>query len=265
MIHTEATYKKTDHQVYAILTDDKIALNAIDATTALRKELVGRYLTKHAGKTCGTTSIEISGIDIYDEPQLVMKFNDCSKSSSKNGMYILVDKKEKLIFMGRPVPIEGPILKPDWVPGTKEIISTANLKGTTPNKPFENSDIINIDSYPVYETTLGTNFSVLTAELYVKNLKKYFKDEGYDYYGKQYQNVDNLKVGYPVLFFATAGTIAYAGDGSHCSSVPVVYRTMDLVNRETKLRDPNFKPERGGIAEPDQYPKDKAACMIWVY
>jgi hypothetical protein len=258
MIHTEATYKKTDNQVFAILKDDKIELNAIDATTALRKELVGKYLTKIAGNTCGTTSVEISGADIYDEPQLVMKFNECLKASSNDGKYILVDKKEKQILIGTPVPIKGPTLNPERVSRTKEIILTTNLKGSTPNKSIEKSDIINLDSFPVYETTLGTNFSVLTAELYVKNLEKYFKDEGYDYYGKQYQDVVNLKIGYPVLFFATGGNVTYAGDGSHCSSMPVIYRTMDLVNRELKMRDPNFKPENGGIAEPDQFPKDEA-------
>lgn len=258
MIHTRSTYKATDNQVFAILSDSKISLNAIDDTADLRKEIVGKYQAKYLGKTCGSTSIEISGLDNHEEAQLVMKSADCSRAASKIGSYILIDKKEKLVLIGNPVLIEGPTLKPEWVARAKEIISTTNLPGSSPDKMIEKSDIINLDSFPVHETKVGSNFSVLTAELYVKNLEKYFKDEGYAYYGKQYQNFEKLKVGYPVLFFASAGSLAYAGDGSHCSSVPVIYRNMDIVNREQKLIDPKFTPERGGIAEKDQYPKDKA-------
>lgn len=258
MIHTLATYKKADHQVFAILADNKITLNAIDDTTELRNQIVGEYLAKKSGKACGKTNIEISGLDVYDGPQLALKSGDCAKITSKSGIYILIDKKEKQVLLGSPVSIEGPTLRPEWAARTKSLLSTTNLPGSSPEKMIHKSDILNLNSFPVHETSLGKSFSVLTAELHVKNVEKYFKDEGYAYYGKQYMNFEKVKVGYPVLFFASAGSLAYAGDGSHCSSVPVMYRNMDLVNREQKLRDPKFKPERGGIAEPNQFPKDSS-------
>lgn len=260
-IHTKATYKSHDQQVYAILRGKSIEINSIDDfgadTPSFRKSLVGDYGVQYQGKDCGTAKIQVDGLDEYENPSLSIGALSCIDLEATRGSYILIDKEKKKLVIGTRLKVDGPFVEKELNPKVNDIIHNTKFSAIYPNGTIDKADILNLESFPVYSIKLGNDFSVLIATLYIKNVAKYFKSKGYAYYGEQYMKFENTKVGYPVLMFSSKGNIEYIGDGSECAEVPVMYRNMELVNREEKLRDPTYKAARGGTARPDDFPKDK--------
>lgn len=260
MIHTKATYKKQDNLVYAILSNSgQIEVNSIDedhGPEPFSTSLVGEYTSYYGQEKCSKVKVKIEGVDNYETPQLKMSKVFCEEASPATGGYILIDTMEKKIFIGKPLSVSE-ASKRTPAKSERDIIYQNKFPGSNPKQMIELNDFTNLDEFQVYETKIGENFSIVVAELFIKEVAKYFKSEGYAYYGQQYMDFKNVKVGYPVLMFSSGGKTEYVGDGSHCSVVPVMYRNMDLVNREMKLKDPKYVHSRGSIAKADDFPKDE--------
>lgn len=260
MIHTKATYKESDNLVYAILSEDgNIEINSLDdddSSSPFRKSLVGEYSVQYGNEKCSKAKVEIDGVDVYGNGQLLVSNMVCAGKKLNKSTYIVLDTLYRKIVIGQRLSLSK-VSKRSPSNIERDIVLKNKFPGSHPSKNIEHKDIINLNNFQVHETLIGDSFSIVVAELYIKEVAKYFKQEGYAYYGKQYMNFENVKVGYPVLMFSTEGKTEYVGDGSHCSEVPVMYRNMDLVNREMKLKDQKYEPSRGAIAKDDAFPKDE--------
>lgn len=296
-IHTKATYKKSDENIYAILRDKVIHINTIDESAEydkayneasiayqaggsaeptedsdvlldnFRESLVGKYDVEFRNKRCNTVNIKKVRDGIYNNPQLIISDLFCKKFDSKNSAYIIINKEKKKLIIGERLPIvsstksEKPNLQVrNIILNNKFPIDSFYIYSTNA-KTIEKDDIVNLSNFPVYITKIGKSFLLMRAELQVNNISKYFVSESKlnDSKEDEYKSYKNkkIKIGYTVLMFSQNGKVKYVGDGSHCASHMIFYKNLKLDNRNKMKRDPTLRIHPVEVAGENEYPLDK--------
>lgn len=282
---TDINYKLANDNIYATLEKDKILINALDGKkdNFLSESLPGSYDINYSGKKCGKANIEVSfpGIeeakrmteeanerrkkegddsevgpiawDGMDDPLIVLKDLTCEIVSSDK-KYIIINKKEKVITVGSKLKIRETQKVSNNHEKIKKLILRTKIYAGRSEEMIDISDIVNIDSFPVFTTELGAGFTLITAQLDLKNVLKYFKNTGYRNYGDKYKKLTNIKIGVPILFFSSAENIKLIADPSNCTDTQVMQEHIQLFDRIERndvadMKDSNSLYDLGSLGE----------------